>query len=99
MWRVLGTNVERMIVQTDWENEEAVIYLQHRLSRIGVDDALESAGCKPGDEVRIMGHAFAYEGAEGYGEDDEADAADDLPLSLEGDGDGAAGDSAAGGRA
>ena len=99
VWRVLGTNVERMIVQTDWENEEAVIYLQHRLSRIGVDDALESAGCKPGDEVRIMGHAFAYEGAEGYGEDDEADAADDLPLSLEGDGDGAAGDSAAGGRA
>ena len=51
-------------MQTDWENEDAVIYLQHRLQRIGVDDALEAAGCKRGDEVRITGYAFAYEGAD-----------------------------------
>ena len=68
VWRVAGTNVERMVVQTDWENEEAVIYLQHRLARMGVDEQLELAGCKPGDEVRIMGYAFDYEGIE-----DEAD--------------------------
>ena len=64
IWRVLGTGVERLCVQTDWENEEAVIYLQHRLSRIGVDRALEDAGCVAGDEVRIAGYSFAYEGAE-----------------------------------
>ena len=51
-------------MQTDWENEEAVIYLQHRLSKIGVDAALEAAGCRPGDEVRITGYSFAYEGSE-----------------------------------
>ncbi len=38
-WRVTGTNLERMVVQTDWENEEAIIYLQHRMARMGVDDA------------------------------------------------------------
>ena len=63
VWRVVGRGIERMCVQTDWENEDAVIYLQHRLHRIGVDDALEAAGCKRGDEVRITGYAFAYDGA------------------------------------
>ena len=63
-YRVKGTQVERLVVQTDWDNEEAIIYLQHRLARMGVDAALEEAGCRPGDEVRIVGRAFTYEGAE-----------------------------------
>ncbi len=63
-YRVTGTQVERLVVQTDWDNEEAIIYLQHRLARMGVDAALEEAGCRPGDEVRIVGRAFTYEGAE-----------------------------------
>ena len=75
-WRVAGTNVERMVVQTDWDNEEAVIYLQHRLARMGVDEALELAGCRPGDEVRIQGYAFDYEGIED--EEDEELSAEDL---------------------
>ena len=69
-WRVVGTNVERMVVQTDWENDEAILYLQHRLERMGVYDALERAGCADGDEVRISGYAFDYEG-EGSAEDDD----------------------------
>lgn len=74
IWRVLGRGIERMCVQTDWENEEAVIYLQHRLSRIGVDEALEKAGCRAGDEVRITGYSFAYEGTEDdFDELDETD--------------------------
>ena len=72
-YRVVGKQVERLVVQTDWENEEAVIYLQHRLTRMGVDDALEAAGCKPGDEVRIVGRAFEYEGADTYEDEPEAE--------------------------
>ncbi len=96
IWRVMGTGVERLCVQTDWENEDAVIYLQHRLSRIGVDDALAKAGCASGDEVRIAGFSFAFEGAEDAFEEYEDDLADEA--------DGAAGDDgteaafAAGGR-
>ena len=44
-----------MVVQTDWENEEAVAFLQHRLKRLGVDTALERAGAVDGDEMRIVG--------------------------------------------
>lgn len=34
-----GHQVERMVVQCDWENEEAVVFLQHRLKRVGVEEA------------------------------------------------------------
>lgn len=64
-FRVAGGQVERMVVQTDWENEEAVTFLQHRLKRLGVDDALRRAGAVDGDEIRIVGRAFEYESPEG----------------------------------
>ena len=60
-WRVSGVQVERMVVQTDWENEEAVAFFQHRFKRMGVDTALEKAGARDGDEVRILGFSFAFE--------------------------------------
>lgn len=62
VWRVSGTDIERMVVQTDWENDEAVVYLQHRFERSGLNARLVEAGCVAGDEVRILGHAFEYEG-------------------------------------
>lgn len=63
VFRVAGTQVERWVVQTDWENEEAVIFLQHRMKRLGVDDALRKAGALDGDEIRIVGRSFEYESA------------------------------------
>ena len=61
VFRVVGPRVERMVVQTDWENEEAVAFLQHRFRRIGVDAALEAAGACDGDEIQIVGRAFEFE--------------------------------------
>lgn len=63
VFRVSGTQVERMVVQCDWENEEAVVFLQHRLKRVGVEEALEKAGAVDGDEIRIVGRAFEFESA------------------------------------
>ena len=61
-WRVSGTSIERMVVQTDWENDEAVSYLQHRFERIGLNERLAKAGCVEGDDVRILELEFTYEG-------------------------------------
>lgn len=61
VFRVEGSQVERMVVQTDWENEEAIAFLQHRLKRLGVEKALEKAGAVDGDEIRIVGRAFEFE--------------------------------------
>ena len=68
IWRVSGKAVERMVVQTDWENDEAIVYLQHRFARMGVDLALEKAGARNGDEVRILGYALEFTGLD---EDDD----------------------------
>lgn len=73
-WRVSGGQIERMVVQTDWENDEAVAYFQYRLGRMGIDDRLAKIGCADGDEVRILGYAFNFEGAR----DEEHASADDL---------------------
>ena len=62
VWRVSGAAIERMVVQTDWENDEAVAFLQHRFNRCGLDLQLAKAGAINGDEIRILGFAFTYEG-------------------------------------
>ncbi len=62
VWRVSGKAIERMVIQTDWDNDEAISYLQHRFKMIGLDDALDKAGALNGDEIRILGRAFEYEG-------------------------------------
>ena len=71
-WRVSGGAVERMVIQTDWDNDEAIAFLQHRLDRIGLDDRLAKAGCVQGDEVRILGFDFAFVG-EGASDEYSAD--------------------------
>lgn len=61
IFRMEGTRLERMVVQTDWNNEEAITYLQHRFKRMGIEKILKQAGVHDGDEVRICGYAFNFE--------------------------------------
>ena len=63
IFRVQGPLIERMVVQTDWENDEAIAFLQHRIKRAGVEKALERAGAVDGDEIRIVGRSFEFESA------------------------------------
>jgi len=50
---VRGARVERLAVQTDWENEEARQRFERLLRQWGVAAALQQAGVQPGDTVRI----------------------------------------------
>ena len=61
VFRVEGKAVERMVIQTDWENEEALIFLQRRLVQMGVEAALVKAGAQDGDEIRILGRSFDFD--------------------------------------
>jgi GTP-binding protein len=63
VFAVEGKAVERMVLQTEWDNEEAIAFLQHRLERMGVEKALVEAGARDGDEIRILGRAFGFETA------------------------------------
>ena len=81
-WRVTGSQIERMVIQTDWDNDEAVAYLQHRFDRCGLDDALSKAGAVNGDEVRILELTFTFEGADEAPDFDEL-SEDDLEITAE----------------
>jgi len=50
---VRGETLERLVAMTDFDNEEAVQYLQYRLRRMGVEDELRNQGAEDGDTVRI----------------------------------------------
>jgi len=52
-WQVLGRRVERLVAQTDFENDESAARFQRELARLGVVDALRKAGVGVGDTVRI----------------------------------------------
>jgi len=63
VFEVTGRGVERMVIMTEWNNEEAIAFLQKRLVKAGVEKALSEAGAIDGDEIRIGGKAFEFEGA------------------------------------
>jgi len=52
-WTVEGRRVERLVAQTDFENEESAARFQRELARLGVVEALRRAGVTSGDSVRI----------------------------------------------
>jgi GTP-binding protein len=60
-WLVEGGHVERWVRMTDLDNAEAVRYLQDRMDRAGVEQALIDAGAEPGDDVQIAGRVFTFE--------------------------------------
>jgi GTPase len=58
VFAVDGRGVERLLSRYDVNNEDALAYVEERLRRIGVLDALQQEGFVAGDEVRIAGVVF-----------------------------------------
>ena len=59
-WRISGQAVERAVSFADLTMLEAADMAAKRLSRLGVDGALTSAGATAGDEVRIGDLSFEF---------------------------------------
>ena len=57
-FRIQGRGVELLFERHDTKNEEALAYLEQRLTEIGVIAALTKAGFEPGDDVRVGEHEF-----------------------------------------
>jgi GTPase len=53
MLRVRGRRIERLVAQTNFDNEESAERFQRELIRLGIDGALRKAGVRRGDMVRI----------------------------------------------
>jgi GTP-binding protein len=61
---VRGSKPERWVLQTDFNNDEAVGYLADRLARLGVEKALADAGAEPGAWVTIGSVGFEWHPAQ-----------------------------------
>ena len=59
-WRVVGRNVERWVHETDLDDERALVALQRRLIKEGVERQLAKAGARRGDEIRISDRTFEF---------------------------------------
>ena len=58
---VRGERVEDLVEQTNLDTETGLGRFQSQLDRLGVTAALEAAGVRPGDTVRIAGVEFEYQ--------------------------------------
>ena len=61
-WRVVGRLAERAVALSDLTQPDAMIYVQQRLRKLGVDRILERSGVADGDVVRIGQMEFEYDG-------------------------------------
>jgi GTP-binding protein len=57
-FRVGGRGVELLFERHDTTNDEALAYLEQRLTEMGVISALHKAGFEAGDDVRVGEHEF-----------------------------------------
>jgi GTP-binding protein len=60
-FRVTGKRIERLVAQTNFDNEESAERFQRELVRTGIDGALRKAGIRPGDAVRIGASELEWE--------------------------------------
>ena len=59
-YAVTGPAVEKLVARTDFNNDEAVAFLQEQLERLGVSEALRVAGARSGDDVVIGEVEFEF---------------------------------------
>jgi len=57
---VTGARIERLVMMTDWSNDDAIAHLARKLREVGVEDMLAREGADAGDEVEIAGRTFEY---------------------------------------
>ena len=65
MLRVRGRRIERLVHQTDFENEESAERFQRELTRSGVERRAGEGGVGTGDLVRIGTLEMEWEGRPG----------------------------------
>lgn len=59
-FRVIGDKVERIVIMTDFNNPQAVSYMQRRLDKLGLNEKLLKYGVKEGDTVLICDKNFEF---------------------------------------
>jgi GTP-binding protein len=59
-FRVMGNEVERIVKMTDFDNPQAVSYLQKRFDKLKLDEKLLKYGARGGDTILICDMSFEF---------------------------------------
>lgn len=70
-WQVECEAAERLLRRFDPSNPDALAYLQDRFDSLGIDAALEAAGARAGDDVRLGELVFTYTPDHGFDDEHE----------------------------
>ena len=60
VWIVTGHEVEKLFRMTRFTEDEGIRRFARKLRGMGIEDALEEAGAKRGDEVQILDYMFLF---------------------------------------
>lgn len=59
-FRVMGNEVERIVKMTDFDNSQAISYLQKRFDKLKLDEKLLKYGAREGDTILICDKSFEF---------------------------------------
>ncbi len=59
-WIITGKQVEKMLIMTKFNTDEAATRFAYKLKKLGIDEELEKLGAIEGDTVRILDYEFEY---------------------------------------
>ena len=60
VWVLKGEQIEKLFRMTKFSEDEAVLRFARKLRGMGVEEELEKAGAKRGDEVQILDYVFEF---------------------------------------
>ena len=60
VWVIKGKEIEKLFMMTRFEEDESVMRFARKLRGMGVEEELEKAGAKRGDEVQILDYVFIF---------------------------------------
>ncbi len=60
IWIVKGKEIETLLKMTKFEEDEGTLRFARKFKGMGIEEALEKLGAKPGDEVQILDYMFTF---------------------------------------
>ncbi len=60
VWRVEGERIQRLFLNTNFNDDDSVMRFSRALSKMKLDDALREMGCQNGDQVFIEDYSFDF---------------------------------------
>ena len=59
-WVINGKEVEKLIIMSRLDTDEAILRFSNKLRKMGIDEELRQLGAKDGDPIRIMEYEFEF---------------------------------------